>query len=97
MKSQISSLNYKLQKVFHEHQAFVVVTGVLLILAVVLLRINTLSNMPLDQSYLTNQSMNIKSVRFDQDAIDQIKALNESNVNDPGTQLPGNRQNPFNE
>ena len=97
MKAQLSSFNFRFQKLFHEHEAFVVIIGALLILTAVFLRINTLSNKPVDQSYLTSQSSTIQSVRFNEDAIEQIKQLNESNVNDPGTQLPGNRQNPFNE
>ncbi len=97
MKSQFSSISYKFQKLFHEHQAFVVIVTVLLILTAVFLRINTLSNQPLDKVYLDQETSKLKSVRFNEDAVDQIKALNDSNVQDPGTQLPGNRQNPFNE
>ncbi len=97
MKSQFTTLNYKLQKLLHEHQAFVVLVIALLVLMGVFLRINTLANQPLDQAYLTSESSKLKSVRFNEDAIRQIKALQESNVNDPGTQLPSNRQNPFNE
>lgn len=97
MKLKLTKANYKLQKLLHEHQAFVVLVVMLLVLMGVFLRINTLSNQPLDQAYLNQESSKLKSVRFNEDAIDQIKALRESNVIDPGTQLPSNRQNPFNE
>jgi hypothetical protein len=97
MKSQLNTLSYKFQKLFHEHQAFVVMVTALLILIAVFLRINTLSNQPLDQTYLNQEASKLKSVRFNEDAVNQIKALNDSNVKDPGTELPGNRQNPFNE
>lgn len=97
MKGKFNTQIYRLQKIFHNHQTFVVLTAVLLVLTIVFLRIHTLNSMPLDESYLNQETSKIKSVRFNEDAIEQIKALNDSNVKDPGTQLPANRQNPFNE
>ena len=97
MKHQFSALQYKSTKLLHSHQTFVVLVAVLIVLMMVFLRINTLSSIPLDQSYLNQETSKLKSVRFNEDAIEQIKTLNDSNVSDPGTQLPQNRQNPFNE
>lgn len=97
MKEQLSSTRYKFAKLFKVHQTFVVLTAVLLLLIGVVLRINSLNNLPLDQNYLNAESSKIQSVNFNEEAIEQIKALNDSNVSDPGTQLPGGRQNPFNE
>lgn len=97
MKSQFAKYRYRFTKVLRSHQAFVVLLGVLSVLLVVFIRINTLSNMPTDQGYLNQEVEKLKPVRFDEEAIEQIRALNDSNVNDPGTQLPSNRQNPFSE
>lgn len=97
MKNQLSNYKYRLIKLLHSHQSFVILLAVLLVLLLVFLRINTLGNLPLDQAHLNREAEKIKPVRFNEDAIEQIKALNDSNVADPGTQLPGNRQNPFNE
>lgn len=88
---------YQLSKTLRVHQVFVIVVAVLLVLLAVFIRINELGSMPLDQAHLQQESDKIKPVKFNQEAIEQIKALNESNVSDPGTQLPANRQNPFNE
>lgn len=97
MKKQLNLLKYRLAKLFKNHQAFVVIVVVLMVLMAAMLRINSLSNIPLDQGYLDKKSSELKSVQFNQDAISQIQDLNDSNVDDPGTQLPSNRQNPFNE
>jgi hypothetical protein len=88
---------YQLGKTLRVHQVFVIVVAVLLVLLAVFIRINELGSMPLDQTYLQQEIDKIKPVKFNQEAIEQIKALNESNVSDPGTRLPANRQNPFNE
>ncbi|MFO0971192.1 MAG: hypothetical protein U0520_02460 [Candidatus Saccharimonadales bacterium] len=88
---------YQLGKVMRTHQTFVVLVVVLLVLLAVFIRINELGSMPLDQAYLQQEGEKIKSVKFNEEAIEQIKALNESNVNDPGTRLPTDRQNPFSE
>ena len=62
-----------------------------------LIRINSLGNLPVDQQYLDQETAKIKSVKFNEKSIEQIKALNDSNVSLPDTQLPSGRQNPFNE
>lgn len=97
MKSSFNSLRYKFSKLFRLHQAFVITVVVLLLLLTVLLRINSLSNKPVDQSYINKKSAELKTVKFDQKAIEKIKTLRESNVAVPQTELPSNRQNPFNE
>lgn len=97
MKSRTTRYKYKFAKIFTAHQAFVVVVSVLLVLVAVFVRINTLNNLPIDQAYLIKQSEGVNPVKFDENAIEKIKTLNESNVNDPGTQLSGNRNNPFSE
>lgn len=97
MKSQFARYRYRFMKVFQNHQAFVVILVVLCVLLAVLLRISTLSSLPLDKNRFNQESAKVKPVRFNEKAIEQIQSLSESNVADPGTQLPSNRQNPFNE
>lgn len=97
MKRQLNNYSYKLQKTFRSRQVFVTIIAVLLVLAAVLFRINALNNIPVNQKYLDAQSSKLQSVRFNEEAVTQIKALNESSAQDPGTQLPTGRQNPFNE
>lgn len=97
MSKQFSNYRYKLQKLFRVHQAFVVIVVVLLVLIGVFTRIMNLNNLPLDQAYLMDQTSELKSVQFNQSAISAIQSLNNSNVVTPGTELPNNRQNPFNE
>ena len=97
MQQQLTRYKYRFTKILRSHQAFVVVVIVLLTLIAVFLRINTLGNLPSDEQYLTQKISEIKTVKFNREAIEQIKALNDSNVGAPGTQLPENRRNPFNE
>lgn len=97
MKLELSKYKYAVSKTLRSHQAFVVLLLVLVVLLAVFIRINTLNNLPVDQTRINQESSKVKPVRFDEDAIKQIEALKDSNVEDPGTQLPGNRQNPFNE
>lgn len=97
MQQHINRYKYTVVKVFRSHQTFVVLVGALLVLMVVLLRINTLGNIPSDEQYLNQKLSEIQLVKFNAEAIEQIKALNDSNVGTPGTQLPSNRSNPFNE
>lgn len=97
MKDQLLAYRYKLIKQLHAHQTFVVLLAALIVLLAVFLRISSLGSTPVDQEYL-NQTINtLKPVSFNEEAVKQIEALKDSNVNDPGTQLPPNRQNPFNE
>lgn len=97
MKKQFNRIKYRLSKVLRTHQGFVVIVVVLTLLIVAVLRLNMLGNIPVDQTYLDQQSSQIKSVKFNQDAISQIEDLQDSNVADLGTRLPANRENPFNE
>lgn len=97
MKSGLTKLTYRVSKMFAAHQAFVVVICVLMVLLAVFMRITTLDNLPIDQDYLTKKTAEVKPVKFNEEAIEKIKALSESNVVDPGTQLPSDRQNPFSE
>lgn len=97
MKTQFKRYRLKIAKMLRDHHIFVVLLIVLAVLLAVFIRINTLNSLPLDQARLNQESEKIKPVRFNEGAIEKIKALNESNVADPGTQLPDNRQNPFSE
>ncbi len=97
MKHKLELLNFRIKKVFQSHQAFVVVMILLIVSLAVVLRIRQLDNKPADQAYIEENSLSLKSVNFNQKAIEQIETLRDSNVAAPGTQLPGNRQNPFSE
>lgn len=97
MKLKLPQLKNRLIKNLHSHQAFAVIVAVLIILLAVFLRISSLSNAPIDQAYLNQEVEKVKPVQFNQNAIKEIEKLKESNIEDPGTQLPQNRQNPFNE
>lgn len=95
MKQQLTLLRYKFTKLFHQHEAFVVILAVLSVLIVLALRINSLSNIPMDQSYYDKKVSELKTVNFNNEAIKQIEALRDSNVTNPGTELPADRTNPF--
>lgn len=95
MRQQLSLIRYKLAKAFHQHEAFVVIVAVLLVLTGLVLRINALSNVPMDEAYYNEQTSKLKTVNFNQAAIKEIEALRDSNVTDPGTELPSDRTNPF--
>ena len=97
MKRRIELYRYRALKVLKTHQTFVVLVSILLVLLAVLLRLSALNTIPVDQSYLLQKMNGVKAVKFNRDAISQIEDLNESNVSNPGTQLPTNRQNPFSE
>ena len=97
MNQRINMYRYKVAKLFHTHEAFVIATVVLLLLLGVILRINTLSNLPIDEVYYTEKTSQLKSVTFDQDAIKKIEELRDSNVTTPGAELLENRNNPFTE
>ncbi len=97
MREKLNRLNYKFTKLLHLHQAFVVITVVLVILIAVFIRINTLNEMPVDQAFLDSEVSKIKTVNFDKTAIKEIEALSDSDVTVPGTDLPANRKNPFSE
>jgi len=95
MNDRIQSLRYKVGKVLHGHEAFVVSLVVLILLTGLFLRIHSLNNLPEDEEHYQSQISNIKTVKFNQDAIKQIQQLRDSNVAAPGTALPDNRENPF--
>ncbi len=97
MKHSFSAYRYKFSKLFRLHQSFVITVTVLLLLLAVLLRLNTLNNKPIDQGYINKKASDLKTVKFNQAAIEKIKTLKDSNVSVPQTELQRNRQNPFNE
>lgn len=94
---RLKSAKYRFLKILRAHQAFVVLVIVLGILLFAFLRVQTITNIPLDQAYIDDASLDIKTVKFNQQAIEQIKSLRDSNVVAPGTDLSENRQNPFSE
>lgn len=94
---RFQGLKYRFLKIFQAHQAFVVLVIALFILMAAFFRVQTLTDTPIDQEYIDEASLDIKTVRFNQSAIEQIKSLRDSNVVAPGTNLPQNRQNPFSE
>lgn len=97
MKQKIIKKVQSLRKVLRAHQLFSVTFVFLLILIVMVLRIRHLSDLPPDQGYIDEQLLKTKTVNFNQQAIEDIQALRDSNVSVPDSQLPGNRQNPFSE
>lgn len=94
---QIRTLQYKLIKTLRAHQVFVVLMITLSVLLVAFLRVQALNNIPVSQDYIDEKLLEIKTVKFNQSAIESIKSLRDSNVIAPGTSLPENRQNPFSE
>ena len=95
MTKDYARLKYKIVKILHSHQAFIVLIGVLVLLVFVIMRINTFNNIGYDEAYYTRETASLKSVQFNQEAIEQIEALRDSNVDEPAVQLPGDRSNPF--
>ena len=95
MEQKLKSYIHKAVKTLHAHQSFVVLVMVLLVLTGVIIRINTLNNLPIDEAYYNQQTSQLKSVTFNHDAITKIEQLRDSNVIEPGTSLPVNRDNPF--
>lgn len=93
--NKLAALQYKVSKALRGHEAFIVSVMALLILLLLTLRINTLNTMPMDQAYYEQKTSELKSVTFNQEAIEQIETLRDSNVSDPGAQLPSGRDNPF--
>ena len=86
---------YRLSKLFRVHQSFVILLLVLIVLVAVFYRVKYLNDLPVDQVYMTQETQKMKTIKFNEEAIEQIKALRDSNVATPGTDLPKNRQNPF--
>lgn len=97
MKHKLGTTIFKFRKLFHHHQGFVVTMLLLVVALATVLRIRLLNEMRPNQAYLDEQASSVKSVNFNQKAIEQIEALRDSNVSNPGTQLPDGRDNPFSE
>ena len=95
MNQKFKDYIYKSTKLLHAHQAFVVLVTVLIVLTFVIIRINTLNNLPVDQAYYDQQTAQLKTVVFNHEAITKIEMLRDSDVTQPGTSLPANRNNPF--
>jgi hypothetical protein len=95
MKDKFNKIKFKLEKLLTSHQAFVVVCLFLTLFSVMVYRLTVLSNIQPDQAYIDEQKLSIKTFEFKQADIDKIKALRDSNVKDPGTDIQKNRQNPF--
>lgn len=93
--NKVAAVRYKLSKSLRGHEAFIVSIIALLILLLLTLRINTLNNLPMDQAYYDQKTSELKSITFNQEAIEQIETLRDSNVIDPSAQLPDGRDNPF--
>lgn len=97
MKDRLKKLHLKVTSIFTHHQTFVVVSLLLLLVAGVMVRLGGLSNMEPTQEVIDDQSSSVKSVIFNEDAVEEIEALRDSNVKEPGTQVQQNRDNPFSE
>ena len=95
MTKDYARLKSKIAKIIHFHQAFIVLIGVLMLLVFVIVRINAFNNIGYDEAYYNSETASLKSVQFNQDAIERIEALRDSNVDEPAVQLPGDRSNPF--
>jgi predicted RND superfamily exporter protein len=93
--NKLEAYRYRLTKLFRVHQSFVILLLVLVVLVAVFYRVKSLNDLPVDQAYMTQEMQKLKAVKFNEEAIEQIKALRDSNVATPGTDLPKNRQNPF--
>lgn len=97
MNKEFTEKKLALTQFMHRHQAFLVLTCVLVILTFVILRINSLGNIAPDASYFERETSSLKPVQFNQEAITQIEALRDSNVSEPTVELPRDRNNPFTE
>lgn len=93
--NKLETYRFRLLKLFRVHQSFVILILVLIVLVGVLYRVKFLNDLPVDQAYMNQEMQKVKVVKFNEAAIEQIKALRDSNVATPGTELPKNRQNPF--
>lgn len=87
MNQQLELFKYKFSKIFRLHQAFIVLVFVLLILIGVVIRINTLSNIPIDQAYSIRNPLKLKLCNS-MKALLKYRALNDSNVATPRTDQP---------
>ena len=97
MKLKIAKLKFRTLKLLHTHQAFVVTMGLLAVASLVVARLSILNNLSPSQKVLDENATKTKTVNFNQQAIDQIKALRDNNVTVPGTEVSRGRDNPFSE
>lgn len=94
---QLQQLVKPLQQLAGKLVRYRLIIGLLMIVSVVAFvsfRINHYSDTQSDQARIDEQLSQIKQVRFDNDAIDKIKSL-EDHSTDVQTDLPDNRDNPF--
>lgn len=96
MKQKFNQIRLKLATIFNEHQWFIVITTVLLILLAMVLRINYLNNLKLAPEEAGDNKV-YTPAKFNQQAIKKIQSLRDSNVAQPGTSIQQGRQNPFTE
>ena len=97
MKAKITKLYYKVKEIFKKHQAFVVVAIMLLITGFVIYRLFVLSNLEPSPDSIDDQTRSIQAIEFNEEAIEKIEELRDSNVKEPGTQVQEDRNNPFSE
>lgn len=95
MKEKFKNILYKFTSMFAKHLGFVVACIFLAVASMVVYRLFVLSTIEPNQDYISDQKLDIKTVKFDEDAIKKIEALRDSNVDNPGTNIQKNRQNPF--
>jgi hypothetical protein len=95
MRQKIQAIQFKMQSVFSSHQAFVVLSLLLIIATLVIFRLTSLSNLEPSAEYIDDQTRTIQPVPFNEEAIKEIQALRNSNVSNPGTQIQEDRSNPF--
>lgn len=97
MTGKFVVLRHRIVKILRNHQIFVTLVVILAVIIAVVVRIGMLNSINTDQSVVDNETSSLKPVKFNQAAIDEMRELRDSNVTIPGTELPGNRQNPFSE
>ncbi len=97
MKDTFKKIQLKVSTLLVHHQTFVVVALLLALTTGVVFRLTNLSNMEPSQEVIDDQVRSVKSVIFNEDAVEKIEALRDSNVKKPGTQVQQNRDNPFRE
>ena len=97
MKEKLKTLRFKSSELINKHEVFVVLAILLFISAMVIFRLISMSNIEPDQGYIDDQTISIQPIKFDEDAIEKIEDLRDSNVKDLGTQIQNNRENPFSE
>jgi hypothetical protein len=97
MKEKLKKIRFAVTDVFSKHEVFVVLAVLLAVAGLVVFRLSSLSSIEPDQAYIDDQTFSVKPVQFNEEAIEKIEALRDSNVKDLGTQVQEDRQNPFSE